>query len=97
MWFKRKSTEYAQLFHKLERQLNTLRSEHEEEKARNHRNLLEYAELGEKMRRLYLRIARRQKIDSETPSSNDEPVQEESPELSAKATREAIEQNMEPF
>jgi len=74
-FFNRKSTVFEQVLHKLEMRVNALRSELEEEKSRNNRNLLEYAELGEKMRRLYLRIARRQKIE-EGATSEKEPVEQ---------------------
>jgi len=74
--------------------LSTLRSEQEEEKSRNSRNLLEYAELGEKMRRLYLRIARRQKIEEEQTSEKEPIVQNEHEEETPLETRRLIEKNM---
>jgi len=66
--FNRKSTELQQDIHRLEVRLNSLEHKQDTEKSRNDRNLLEYAELGEKMRRLYLRIARRSKIEEEQTS-----------------------------
>jgi len=66
----------------------------EAEKAANARNLLEYAELGEKMRRMYLRIARRAKIDSEQTSEDLQPENNETPEASAREVREQIESKL---
>jgi len=93
--FNRKSTEFTQLLHKLEERLSTLERERGAEKSRNDRNLLEFAELGEKMRRTYLRLSRIVKIDSEA-SSADEPIaqNEHEPESDPRSVREAIESQM---
>jgi len=94
VWFNRKSRGNSQLLHSLEKRLDRCEHNLELEKAANDQKLLEYADLGEKMRRLYLRIARRAKIEQET-TSEEAPVQENSnEEISARKIRELIETKM---
>lgn len=91
MWLNRKSTEFQQAFAQLEKRLNAVERDREEEKTANSRNLLEFAELAEKMRRTYLRLSRIVKVDSQ-PSSVEEPAGQPEPEpISARETRDAIE------
>jgi len=89
--FNRKSTENSQLLHSLTLSVNALKTELEEEKASNRRNLLEYAELGDKMRHLYQRIARRQKIESEETSTTEEAAPDNGRGASAQEIRRSIE------
>jgi len=93
MWFNRNSTENQQALETLKARLDAVERELAAEKSANNRNLLEYAELGEKMRRLYLRIARRAKIELEE-SSEPESTPEENSEPSPLEIREAIERKM---
>jgi len=72
-------------------QLNSLQADVARIKSDNRRELLEYAELGEKMRRLYLRIARRAKVAEEQTSANEPTADNDQPEVSARETRELIE------
>jgi len=94
MWFNRKSTDYTQLFHKLERRLETCEHNLHLEKAANDQKLLEYADLAEKMRRLYLRIARRAKIEEEQTSEDSSHPENENKELDPREVRQAIENQM---
>jgi len=94
MWFNRKPTEDSQLLHTLEKRLDSCEHNLELEKSRNSQNLLEYAELGEKMRRLYLRIARRAKIEEEQTSVDSPTPENENEGLSARKIRELIESKM---
>jgi len=94
VWFNRKSTEDSQALHRLEDRVNSLISALDEEKSANRRNLLEYAELGEKMRRLYLRIARRAKIETEQSSADPEVEQNSERLPTAKEIRTAIENSI---
>lgn len=97
MWFNRKSTSNSQLLHSLEKRLDTCEHNLHLEKAANDQKLLEYADLAEKMRRLYLRIARRAKIEEEQ-TSEDAPTPENSnEELSQRKIRELIETGMPPI
>jgi len=91
MWFNRKSTDFSTALERLEHRLDVVIREQDAEKTANKRNLLEFAELGEKMRRVYLRIARRQKIESDETSPVPENDQNEQPALSAREIRDAIE------
>jgi len=88
--FNRKSTENTQLIHRLELRLEAIERAIEAEKSANRQNLLEYAELGDKMRHLYQRIARRQKIAGEETSDLSE-TPADTPEPSPKEIRESIE------
>jgi len=91
MWFNKKSTGNAQAIYKLEMQLNSLKADVERIKSDNRRELLEYAELGEKMRRLYLRIARRAKVEEGQTSPPEGTDNNDQEALSARETRELIE------
>jgi len=97
VWFNRKSTEDSQLLHRIEKRLDAVVSAFEEEKSANRRNLLEYAELGEKMRRLYLRIARRAKIETEQSSEDPESQPNSERPTSAKEIRQSIESQFGTF
>lgn len=91
----RKLTEYAQLLHKLEARLNAIESKAEAEKSRNDSQLLEFAELGEKMRRTYLRLSRIVKVDSDASSSPESTeVNNEALESDPRAIREAIDMSL---
>jgi len=94
MWLNRKSTDNSQLLHSLEERLKALETDFEAEKSANRRNLLEYADLGEKTRRLYLRIARRQKIEEETTSAPENGEPAEIITRTPEEIREAIERKM---
>jgi len=94
MWFNRKSTDNSQLFHSLEKRLDTCEHNLNLEKAANDQKLLEYADLAEKMRRLYLRIARRAKIEEEQTSDETSHPENSNKELSAREIRQAIESQM---
>jgi len=95
MWFNRKLTEYAQLLHRLQVRVDALESKVQAEKSRNDSQLLEFAELGEKMRRTYLRLSRIVKVDSEPSSTDETPDQNDQPtESDPRSVREAIESQM---
>lgn len=94
MWFNRKSTDNAQLLHNLEKRLDTCEHNLDLANARNDQKLLEYAELGEKMRRLYLRIARRAKIEQEETSEETIHPENSDQRLTAREVRESIEAKM---
>jgi len=93
--FNRKSTEFAQDLHRLKERLDTFLAQFEEEKAANRRYLLEFADLGEKMRRTYLRLSRIVKIDSETTSAPaTEGDENGKAELGPRETRDLINQKL---
>jgi len=95
MLFKRKLTEFAQEIHKLKLALNSLREEFKSQKSDNSRQLLEFAELGEKMRRTYLRLSRIVKIDSEQSSGKEILEGQETEEKRGpREIRDAIERTM---
>jgi len=97
MFFNRKSTGLEERLLKVEARLSNCQDKLDEEISHNRRNLLEYAELGEKMRRLYLRIARRAKIEGEeTSADNHTEVQEPKP-MTPLEIREAIEKGLGPL
>lgn len=89
--FNRKPRVNPQDFHKLLTRVEALEKEFDREKSANRRNLLEYADLGEKMRRVYLRIARLKKIESEESSTQNPPNGQEGQPQDARAVRTAIE------
>jgi len=91
MWFNRKLTAFQHSLDVLEARLNNYRDDLKSEKSNNRRNLLEYAELGEKMRRLYLRIARRAKIETEESSVDPETESNSGRVPTSKEIRESIE------
>jgi len=92
MWFNRKSTEYSQVFAQVEKRLNHVERELLDQESRNNRKLLEFAELGEKMRRTYLRLSRIVKVDSEPTSAKEEADQNGQPALSPEETHSGIHQ-----
>ena len=94
MFFNRKSTDFAQEFHKVKLALNAFREDLKALKSDNSRQLLEFAELGEKMRRTYLRLSRIVKIDSQ-PSSEPETENNGDPEekMEPRLIREQIERS----
>jgi len=94
VWFNRKSTDNSQLLHILEKRLDSCEHNLELEKSRNTQNLLEYADLAEKMRRLYLRIARRAKIEGEQTSTEESHPENSNQEVDPRKIRELIESNM---
>lgn len=94
MWFNRKSTDIQQALHSLEKRLDKCEHNLELEKAANAQKLLEYADLGEKMRRLYLRIARRAKIELEQTSEPESPAENDEKDIDPRKIRELIEANM---
>jgi len=94
MWFNRKLTGFQQALEKVEKRLNALIINQQEEKSANDRNLLEFAELGEKMRRTYLRLSRIVKVDSEPSSPEMEPEDNGDPGADARETRDRISQSL---
>jgi len=75
--------------------VDTLRIKIEEEKTANRRYMLEFADLGEKMRRTYLRLSRIVKIDSETTSAPETGAEGNGEqELDPRSTRERINQEL---
>jgi len=90
-WFNRKSTDNSELLHRLEKRLDTCEHNLQLEKAANDQKLLEYADLAEKMRRLYLRIARRAKIEEEQTSEEVKAPENETREIDNRKIRELIE------
>jgi len=94
MWFNRKSTDFQQAFAQVEKRLNAVERELQAAKSDNDRQLLEFAELAEKMRRTYLRLSRIVKVDSEPSSSDSEIAQNEQDPLSPRETRDAIEMSV---
>jgi len=93
--FNRKSTAFQQALEKLEKRLDTIEIENKEDKSANARNLLEFADLGEKMRRTYLRLSRIVKIDSEQPSGEETPLENgEQKKASPREIRDAINQTI---
>jgi len=97
MWFNRKPTDYSQLLHTLKLRVDKCEHDHELEKVANDRKLLEYADLAEKMRRLYLRIARRAKIEEEQTSEEVTAPENSNPVDSAQKIRDSIESQMGPI
>ncbi len=97
MFFNRKSTDFQQALATLKTRLESVERKFDAEVSDNRRNLLEYAELGEKMRRLYLRIARRAKIEGEATSADNHTETQEAAPLSALEIRDAIEKGMGPL
>ena len=91
MWFNRKSTAFEQSFAQVEKRLNAVERELQAAKSDNDRQLLEFAELAEKMRRTYLRLSRIVKVDSGGSSEELPTDQNDQPQLSARETRDLIE------
>jgi len=96
MWFNKKLTAFAQSFAQLEARVNKIERDFEGEKSSIRRNLLEFAELGEKMRRTYLRLSRIVKIDSQAASAvQDEQIEENGQNTtSPRDIRDAIDAKM---
>ena len=91
MFFHRLSTANQQEIRELKREVKALVEHVDSLKSQNKRDLLEFAEMSEKSRRLYLRLTRRAKIDSETTSGEVEANgQTEQPATSAREVREQI-------
>jgi len=93
--FNRKSTAFAQALHRLEERVKTLGTRLQEEKTDNRRNVLEFAELAEKMRRTYLRLSRIVKVDSPPTSLDESDNSQPEPELSdPQEIRDRINRNL---
>jgi len=93
MFFNRKSTAFQQAIDKLKERVDAHEDLIRKEQADNKRNLLEFADLSNKTRRLYLRLTRLTKIEQEQAS---EPEQENglNPAMDSRAVRESIESTM---
>lgn len=73
MWFNRKSTRNQQAIEKLNKRLDAALETIRKQKTDNESDILEFANMYSKTRRLYLRLVRIAKVDSElTPE--DEPT-----------------------
>jgi len=95
MFFNRKLTAFQERLEKLEGQVKDFGVQLDREKSDNARSLLEFAELSEKTRRLYLRLTRRAKIDSELTSDEVEPNgQNVQAPQTAREVRDAISQSL---
>jgi len=93
--FNRKSTAFQQDLEKLDLKVEALERRIDRQLTQNKTDLLEFAELSEKTRRLYLRLTRRAKIESEQTSVEIDPNgQKAQPELSAREIRNEIEAKM---
>lgn len=91
MWFHRKSTAFQQAIGSLETRLEAFERRLDNQLTQNRTDLLEFAELSEKTRRLYLRLTRRAKIDQDQSSNDVDPAgQIEQPQLSARDIRDQI-------
>lgn len=90
MWFNKKPTGNQQAIEKLNSKVEALVEQIRRVETQNKADLLEFAEVSEKTRRLYLRLTRRAKVDSElTPE--DEPAQNDQKSgMSNLEVREAI-------
>ena len=94
MFFNKKSTDIQQDLHKVKLALNAFREDLKTLKSDNSRQLLEFAELGEKMRRTYLRLSRIVKIDSKGSSEPEEENNgEPEPKMDPRAIRDQIERS----
>jgi len=95
MFFNRKSTTFQEIFARLKALEKKTETDLEALKSRNDRKLLEFAELGEKMRRTYLRLSRIVKIDSEQSSGKEILEGQETEEKRGpREIRDAIERTM---
>jgi len=95
MFFNSKQTDTADTLRALKARIEDVERDLAAEKTANGRNLLEYAELGEKMRRLYLRIARRAKIELEESSASNGGEEPKSAEETPLQIRLGIEKAMQ--
>lgn len=93
MWFNKKLTAFQQSLERLKARVDDQEDRISKELTDNKRNLLEFADLSNKTRRLYLRLTRLTKIDKE--ESSDVPGASE-PEsgLDARGIRDSIEAKM---
>jgi len=93
--FNRKSTAFKEQLAQLTRRVDRFESRLKETLSDNNRKYLEFAELGEKMRRTYLRLSRIVKIDSEQSSAPDvENNGESEKNIDPREIRDAIERSM---
>jgi len=95
MWFNRKSTAFQQAIEKIEVRLDAFERRLDRQLATNKADLLEFAELSEKTRRLYLRLTRRAKIASEATSNENEEIEQNAqPQPTAREVRDSINRNL---
>jgi len=94
MFFNRKFTAFQQALDKLKSRLDEQEGRIEKELTDNKRNLLEFADLSNKTRRLYLRLTRLTKIEQKE-SSDKEPPNGVDPSTDARDIRDSIESRME--
>jgi len=97
--FNRKSTAFQQGLEQVNIRLEAFEKKLDRQLASNKADLLEFAELSEKTRRLYLRLTRRAKIEQEATSKESEGVAQNGPTesgegLSARDVRDKINQQM---
>jgi len=91
MWFNRKSTANQQAIEAQQVRLEALDRKIDRQLATNKADLLEFAELAEKTRRLYLRLTRRAKVEQETTAVEpDANGQADQPALSPQEIRDQI-------
>jgi len=89
IWFNRKSTAFQQRLEKLEKRQRAVEDRYDKQKSDNDRNLLEFADLSNKTRRLYLRLTRLTKIEQEESSDK---VDDDNGAITATSSREIREQ-----
>lgn len=96
MFFNRKSTAFQQEIDSLEKRLKSCEDTIDRQLTQNKSDLLEFADLSSKMRRLYLRLVRISKIE---PEESSEPLpdnhDEASPAESARAVRDEISRRLD--
>jgi len=94
--FNRKSTAFQQDLEKLERRIEACERTVDKQTSDNKRDLLEFADLSSKLRRLYLRLTRIAKIEQEPTSTEIEDNGQKVPDTTdARAIREAIERQIQ--
>ncbi len=95
MFFNRKSTAFQEAIIKLENRLDRYEGRLDKQLTQNRTDLLEFAELAEKTRRLYLSLTRRAKIEQDKASAEIDPNgQVEQPKLSSRDIRDQINQTL---
>jgi len=94
MFFNRKLTAFQQALDEQKVRLDGLEGKIEKEVTDNKRNLLEFADLSNKTRRLYLRLTRLTKIEEKEASDKVEPNGAE-PKQDSRDIRDQIESRME--
>jgi len=94
MFFNRKSTAFQQALDELRQRVDALEGKIEKEQTDNKRNLLEFADLSNKTRRLYLRLTRLTKIEEKEASDKVEPNGVE-PQADSRSIRDSIESRLE--